>query len=173
MAVKWTEAVWGLELTSTQMLVAQALADFANKETGLAWPRQELLAWKTRLSKKTVSKTLRELVGLGLFDLVRPANWHAPACYRFNPRHLIPKATKPESEANQLPPLEEKDLPPLEGKSRDTGGKPGASEAKSRVLRGEPASTKPLRTITEPLSTEDDASAAKAETLQLLTGRER
>ena len=73
MAVRWTEAVWGLELTSTQMLVAQALSDFANKETGLAWPRQELLAWKTQLSKKTVGKTLHELVRLGLFELIRPA----------------------------------------------------------------------------------------------------
>ena len=169
MAVKWTEAVWGLELTATQMSVAQALADFAHKETGLAWPRQELLAWKTRLSKKTVGKTLRELVEIGLFDRVRPANWHAPACYRFNPHHSIPKAPKPVSEMNQLPPLGEKDLPLLGENFEDAGGKSGASEAKSRALRGEAASTKPLRTVTEPSSTEDDVSAAKAETLRLLT----
>ena len=151
------------------MLVAQALADFADRENGLAWPRQDLLAWRTRLSKKTVGKTLRELVEMGLFDRVRPANWHAPAYYRFNPQHSIPKATKPVSETNQLPPLEEKELPLLEGKSGTAGGKLGASEAKTRVLRSEPASTKPLRTVTEPSSTEDDVSAAKAETLRLLT----
>ena len=141
MAVKWSETLWGLDLTSTQMLVAQALADHADLETRLAWPSQDLLAWKTRLSKRTVHGALKELVRLGVFEVVNKPTWHHSAYYRFNPDHSVPKLPKHKTGRKELPPL---------GRKLTTSGR------KLTALGEEGASTEPSENRQEPSSQSDD-----------------
>lgn len=147
MAVKWIELVWKLDLTSTQILVAQAVADYAHKDTGLAWMSQESLAWKTGLSVRTIGTTLKDLVKLEVLIMVRPARQHYTARYRFSEE--TPAARKsPQPDRKELPLSDRKEAPSDQKLTRP--------DRKSTALRPEGASTKPLGTVYEPSSTDRD-----------------
>jgi hypothetical protein len=65
----------------SELLVLLAIADNANEQTGLAHPSQELLAAKTRLSRRGVQKILPKLLAAGELVLVEKATSHAAARY--------------------------------------------------------------------------------------------
>ncbi len=111
MGVRWIELAWTLDLTPTQMLVAQAVADYAHKETGLAWMSQQRLAWKTGLSVRTIQPALKDLVKLEVLIMVRPARQHYTALYRFNEETPAPRKPSPP-DRKQLPLSDRKELPP-------------------------------------------------------------
>ena len=56
----------------TALLVQLALADNASDETSVCWPSIPTLARKTRTSKNTVLRALRELVDLGEVSIEEP-----------------------------------------------------------------------------------------------------
>jgi hypothetical protein len=59
MSVRIQRHVWYSALKGTDMLVMQALADCADDE-GYAWPYNTHLAWKTGLSRPTISAVLKK-----------------------------------------------------------------------------------------------------------------
>ena len=72
-------------LNSTQQLVLLALADHINVD-GFCWPRQEILAKKTRLKRPTINRIIKEMAEMGILEIIprrdefnRPRSNH----YRF------------------------------------------------------------------------------------------
>ena len=146
MAVKWIELVWKLDLTSTQILVAQAVADYAHKVNGKAWPSQQTVATKTGLSKRTVWERIHELEQLGVLIKVAEPKWHMPAVYEFNPDP--PVARKPGPESQELPSLESQTAP------SDSQTAPSRSQFTASRVEGD--ANKPSGTVNEPSSTDRD-----------------
>ena len=146
MAVEWTKLAWTLDLSPTQMLVAQAMGDYANSETALAWPSQKTLAWKTGLVKRSVWEQLRELEQLGVLIKVAEPRQHKPAVYRFNPDP--PVARKPKPESQEHPPSEPQPVP---------------SESQTTASRVAGDANKPSGTINKPSSTDREEARRIAE----------
>lgn len=144
MAVQWIELAWTLDLTPTQMLVAQAVADYANKETGLAWMSQETLAWKTGLTTRWISQMLKDLVELEVLIIVEPTRQHRTATYRYNSETSAPR--KPLPDRKELPVSDTKPTHPDRNLTHP--------DRKSNAVRPEGASAKPSRTVSEPSSTD-------------------
>jgi len=70
-------------LTSTEKLVALALADHCHDDGSEARPGLARLERKTSLSRDGVRKTMRRLLEKGVLVEDRPATSHRPASYRF------------------------------------------------------------------------------------------
>lgn len=65
MSVKQIDRVWELsEHKGTDLLVLLALADFSNDE-GVSWPSIETLARKTRVSERTIQRSITKCVNSG------------------------------------------------------------------------------------------------------------
>jgi hypothetical protein len=77
----WTNAP--KNLSSGELLTALALADTANAEGGCAYPSNERLSTMTRLSGRTIERSLARLVELGVIEIDRPATNRIPTVYRF------------------------------------------------------------------------------------------
>ena len=146
MAVKWSRLAWTLDLKPTQMLVAQAVADYAHKVSGKAWPSQQTVATKTGLSKRTVWERIHELEQLGVLIKVAEPKWHMPAVYEFNPDP--PVARKPGPESQELPPSESQTAP------SDSQTAPSGSQFTGSRVEGD--ANKPSGTVTEPSLTDRD-----------------
>jgi len=66
MSIKVMSWVWeNSQAGGTDLLVLLAIADHASDDGGNAWPSMDLLARKTRVSERTVRRSLRELESLG------------------------------------------------------------------------------------------------------------
>ena len=63
--------VWNAKLPPTEKFVLLAITDFVNDEKGYAWPSQETLASKTGLSRQTVNKVIKRLVGRNILISMR------------------------------------------------------------------------------------------------------
>lgn len=72
MSIKLMSIVWEVPFpTSTQMLIALKLADYANDDGTSIFPANETLATKARCSETTVKTTLKVLRDCGLLVLVK------------------------------------------------------------------------------------------------------
>lgn len=65
MSVRAITEVWSREVPPRLLTTALALADHADHEGRNAFPSVGLLAWKTRASRRTVQRHLRELEATG------------------------------------------------------------------------------------------------------------
>lgn len=63
--------LYGRDLTTTQLLVALAMADHADHNGEHVRPGIPLVAWKVAKSRRTVERTVAELRDLGILEVVR------------------------------------------------------------------------------------------------------
>ena len=78
-----------------QLLLLLALADFASDDGGDVFPSVEKMAAKTRASRRTVQRNLRQLEDEGVLIEVRPASRRFPAEYRIVLEALQTPPTRP------------------------------------------------------------------------------
>ena len=71
MSYRLMPQVWNAKLPPTEKFVLLAITDFVNDEKGYAWPSQETLAAKTGLSRQTVNKAIKRLVGRNILISMR------------------------------------------------------------------------------------------------------
>lgn len=71
MSYRLMPQVWNAKLPPTEKFVLLAITDFVNDEKGYAWPSQETLASKTGLSRQTVNKVIKRLVGRNILISMR------------------------------------------------------------------------------------------------------
>ena len=103
------------------MLLLLALADFADDAGGNVFPSVDKMAEKTRASRRTVQRNLRQLVADGVLVEVRPATRNFPAEYLIALEAL---QTTPEDKGRQS------DTP------QDQGRRPVHSGASSATNEG-------------------------------------
>ena len=103
------------------MLLLLALADFADDAGGNVFPSVDKMAEKTRTSRRTVQRNLRQLVADGVLVEVRPATRNFPAEYLIALEALQPT---PEDKGRQS------DTP------QDQGRRPVHSGASSETNEG-------------------------------------
>lgn len=72
MSIRVMSDVWDLsESTGSARLVLLAIADSCDHDGTNAWPAIETIAKKTKVSRSTVKRAIKELVGLGELRVVR------------------------------------------------------------------------------------------------------
>lgn len=75
MSIKLMTAVWDrYPVGGNEMALALVLADHASDEGGRIWPGLALMAHKTRTSRATVQRMLRNMQARGWLELVRAAS---------------------------------------------------------------------------------------------------
>lgn len=146
MALSIVNEVWEhAPLTGTQLLVALALADNANKDNRSAWPGVEDLASRARVSTRQVRTVLRRLEEVKVVE--REERPGRTAVYTFTDPGLwlprkptsAPKPHVPRKVAS--PPTPEADFPPpVEEPRKHTSGHPGSPASEPR----KPTSAEPL-----------------------------
>ena len=83
MSILVMSQVWeSKKYEGNQLLLLLALADFASDDGGDVFPSVEKMAAKTRASRRTVQRNLRQLEDEGVLIEVRPASQRFPAEYR-------------------------------------------------------------------------------------------
>lgn len=76
------QKVWGLpNLTPTQLLILVRIADRAS-DSGLAWPGQTSLARDCGVTKRTVSRSIQELIEAGYLAIATPPDWGKSTVYK-------------------------------------------------------------------------------------------
>ena len=84
MSIRVMSAVFECEsMTSTQKLVALALADHCHDDGSEARPGMARLKRKTSLSERTIQRALKELLRVGHLAILRESTPVLPAVYRF------------------------------------------------------------------------------------------
>jgi len=115
MSVKYMNAVWDSTLAGNQLLVALALADWAGKDGDQIFPTVLTVAKKTRLSERTVQRLVKQMLGIGLLQIVSPARQHQAAHYHMSMVWLCARA----------------------GPGADDGGDDGGDNGVNDMSRGE------------------------------------
>jgi len=119
MSVKVMSAVWdSSRSTGNARLVLLAIADSADHDGTNAWPAVATIATKTRLSRRTVQRQIKELVALGELAVVAGPS-HISSQFRPNGYEIF------------LPGLREID--PIQSQSADCGVSPNRT---SRFIPG-------------------------------------
>ena len=108
-------AVWDSTLAGNQLLVALALADWAGKDGDQIFPTVLTVAKKTRLSERTVQRLVKQMLGIGLLQIVSPARQHQAAHYHMSMVWLCARA----------------------GPGADDGGDDGGDNGVNDMSRGE------------------------------------
>lgn len=107
MSIEYTSAVYDLERpVGLQRLLLLAIADHANDQ-GLAWPGNDCLVCKTKISERQIRRLIPELEAAGLLQIVQTGQGRghrrimrllfAPATFTqrvYAPPHVDPKADK-------------------------------------------------------------------------------
>ncbi len=116
MSVKYSYYVWKDKdiKKHSDLSMMLALADHANDD-GIAWPGQSRLGEKTRMSARTVQRTLQRLVKIGKISLKRVGNGRQSTVYRLNYENDETYDTKTQQDI----PLEKE---PVEGCQIDAPG---------------------------------------------------
>ncbi len=86
MAIEAMRWAWGLPIKSGCKLVLLALADAANKDTGICWPGYNELSKKCSLDKATVLQHVSELCALGV---ISKKHTHDQRGYRRNNTYTV------------------------------------------------------------------------------------
>lgn len=100
MSGKIQGAIYGRELTRTQMLVALAMADHADHDGHGVRPAQATIAWKIGISTRQVQRTQAELRDLGVLEVTKKAGRSSPTEY-----DVVPEAVplRPRKDDTQTP----------------------------------------------------------------------
>lgn len=85
MAEVWADQYFG-QGDKVKLLVALALADCANSDTGLAWPALENLAAKSRTSVRGAQEAIREMENDGKLEIQVAKGPRGTNLYLFTPR---------------------------------------------------------------------------------------
>ncbi len=91
--------VYNLDITRSQREVLLALAehakDPAKDPTGVCWPSLDVIAWKTRISKRQVRRIIRQIEQLGIMSVKCAGGRHITSRYKLNLELLFGRE-KPE-----------------------------------------------------------------------------
>ncbi len=91
--------VYNLDITRSQREVLLALAehakDPAKDPTGVGWPSLDVIAWKTRISKRQVRRIIRQIEQLGIMSVKCAGGRHITSRYKLNLELLFGRE-KPE-----------------------------------------------------------------------------
>jgi len=94
MSVNVSTEVWAhSSAAGTALLVQLALADHADDQTRSCWPSLSSLAKKTRTSRDTVRRALRELEGLGEVEVPVRGGVTGRRITQFGGINLLPVAS--------------------------------------------------------------------------------
>lgn len=64
--------VWGKDIAGTKRDVLLIYCDYANDEGFTAWPTVRKVAWKAGISPRQAQRTIKQLRGMGVFELAAP-----------------------------------------------------------------------------------------------------
>ncbi|MBA4384768.1 MAG: hypothetical protein C0410_08535 [Anaerolinea sp.] len=87
MSIKVSSLVWGINLSVTLKIVCLCLADYANDQGNNIFPKNQTIAEKTGLNKRTVQKALRELEEINIINQVGYSKYGTKK-YQINLEHL-------------------------------------------------------------------------------------
>lgn len=82
MSHKASNRVWGSTLSTTDLIVALALADICDDHGRGIYPSIEYAAWKSNLSERTVQRVISKFVNAGILEIVRGPGRSRPTEYR-------------------------------------------------------------------------------------------
>ncbi len=147
-------------------LVALALADFADRDTGKAWPAVATLERMTSLSERTIRTALQRLVAAGHLTIDRSIGRGHSSCYWLHVKGAAdaPFAGAPDDDGDTkgaaVAPLETEKgaasapIPEIKGADAapfpDTKGANGVLKGANAAIKGAAAAPHPLRTVKEP-----------------------
>jgi hypothetical protein len=121
------------------MRTAEGYATFADRHGSRIWPSKKYLAWLIRRDPRTVQRHTRELLRIGVLELVRAATQHFPPQYRLRLDRLPPRQPFLREQPEIQPELlrdEDGASVPEEIARGDTDVSPGTRGDKSE-LRGD------------------------------------
>lgn len=154
-SLRHSQAVWTLELSSTEKLIALCVADHANDD-GVAWPSVSRIAERCGLSQRCATKTLGELVGRGVLAVTEEERGTRSRRYRViaTPERHSPRLAATPERRSPLTPEQDSGVNRVRGESRSA--------------TPERRSATPERRSPESLRTEKNGQIeAKAEVLHL------
>jgi hypothetical protein len=127
----------GAALTSTEVLVLVALADFADVSEGVCYPPRSLVVKHTRLTDRCVRKILAALVARGLVSVVKASTPRRQPTYQIHFDRLVDLSTFENgttfrSGRNHVPLRAERRSSPLTG--RDLNRQLTVSDPIARAL---------------------------------------